>query len=79
MDNIYVTFKIITMQSIKFFKKDNHSFARIAAQDYKGYTVGDLPAKFAFIYDENEDKEGITEWFNYKGLTYVTKSDNPWA
>jgi hypothetical protein len=53
------------MQSIKFLKKDNHNFARIGTQDYKGYTVGDLPAKFAFIY--------------YKGLTYVPKSDNPWA
>ncbi len=79
MDNIYVTFKIITMQKIKFFKKDNHSFARIGAQDYKGYTIGNLPAKFAFIYNEDEDKKGITEWFNYKGLTYVPKSDNPWA
>jgi hypothetical protein len=67
------------MQSIKFFKKDNHNFARIGTQDYKGYTIGNLPAKFAFIYNEDEDKNGIKKWFNYKGLTYVPKSDNPWA
>ena len=72
------------MQTIKFFKKDGHSFARINTGldyivDYKGYTVGNLPAKFAFIYNEDEDKEGITDWFNFKGLTYVPKSDNPWA
>jgi len=52
---------------------------RSNGQDYKGYPVGELPARFAFIYDEDEDQEGITEWFNYKGLTYVPKSDNPWA
>ncbi len=57
------------MQKIKFFKKDNYSFARIGAQDYKGYTIGNLPAKFAFIYNEDDDKKGITEWFNYKCLT----------
>ena len=67
------------MQSIKFFKKDGHNFIRLGTQDYKGYTVGNLPDKFAFIYNEDEDKEGITEWFNYKGLTYVPISDNPWA
>ena len=67
------------MQKIKFFKKDGHNFIRIGTQDYKGYTVGNLPAKFALIYNEDQDKEGVTEWFNYKGLTYVPISDNPWA
>ena len=45
---------------------------------YKGYPVGELPKRFAFIYDEEKDKEGITEFFNYKGLTYVEKVDLPW-
>jgi len=67
------------MQKIKFFKKDNHNFARIGGQDYKGYTVGNMPAKFAFIYNEDEDKEGITEWFNYKGLTYVEVKESMWT
>ena len=44
------------MQKIKFFKKDGHNFIRIGTQDYKGYTVGNLPAKFAFIYNEDQDK-----------------------
>ena len=67
------------MQKIKFFKKDGHNFIRLGTQDYKGYTVGNLPSKFAFIYNEDQDKEGVSEWFNYKGLTYVPISDNPWA
>jgi hypothetical protein len=46
---------------------------------YKPYLIGNLPKKFAYIYDENEDREGITQWFNYKGFTYIEKSNNPWA
>ena len=38
---------------------------------YKGYAVGELPPTFAFIYDENKETAGITEWVNHKGLTYV--------
>lgn len=38
---------------------------------YKPYLIGSLPKKFAFIYDENEDRQGITQWFNYKGFTYI--------
>ncbi len=38
---------------------------------YKPYLIGNLPKKFAYIYDENEDREGITQWFNYKGFTYI--------
>ncbi|MBC8397803.1 MAG: hypothetical protein H8E16_11990 [Flavobacteriales bacterium] len=67
------------MQTIKFFKKDGHSFIRLGTQDYKGYTVANLPPSFGFKYDEAKDKDGIYQWFNYKGLTYVPKSDNPWA
>ena len=63
------------MQQIKFLK-DNH--IRLGTQVYKGYTVGNLPKSFAFIYNEDEDKEGKSEWFNYKGLTYVPKTELPW-
>ena len=38
---------------------------------YKGYTIGNIPKTFAFIYNEDKEQDGITEWFNYKGLTYV--------
>ena len=40
---------------------------------YKPYLVGELPSTFGFIYNEEKDQEGITEWFNYKGLTYLKK------
>ena len=74
------------MQTIKFYKKDGYSFIRLGAQDYKGYTVGNLPNSFGFkekYLGQNEEgvdqyKEGKSEWFKYKGLTYIPKSDLPW-
>ncbi len=57
-----------TMKTIKFLSKTS---LLLNNKLYKGYNVGNLPKSFAFIYDENEEKDGITEWFNYKGLTYV--------
>ncbi len=36
---------------------------------YKAYFVGDLPPSFGFKY--NDKKQGIYQWFNYKGLTWV--------
>jgi len=56
------------MKTIKFLSKTS---LLLNNKLYKGYTIGDLPKSFAFVYDENEEKDGITEWFNYKGLTYV--------
>mgnify|MGYP006908269926 CR=1 FL=1 len=54
---------------IKFSKK---SIAlKLNGLVYKGYTLGNLPDKFAFIYDEDKDQQGIKEWFNYKGFTWV--------
>ncbi len=40
---------------------------------YTGYNVGELPPSFAFFYNEDKDNFGINTWFNYKGLTYVSK------
>tara|TARA_R100000541_G_scaffold9521_4_gene17243 strand:+ start:954 stop:1169 length:216 start_codon:yes stop_codon:yes gene_type:complete len=40
---------------------------------YNGYTVSDLPNTFGFIYNEDKDKDGISEWFKYKSLTYIKK------
>ncbi len=37
----------------------------------KPYRIGELPNLFAFKYDEDNDRDGIIEWFNYKGLTYI--------
>jgi hypothetical protein len=38
---------------------------------YKGYMVGSLPPRFAFLYDKDKESEGISKWFNYKGLTWI--------
>ena len=67
------------MQSIKF--KSNKTI-KIGDDIYKPYNVGNLPPSFGFKSQANSNgdiQEGISKWFNYKGLTYVLKSDNPWA
>lgn len=61
------------MNKIKF-KKDSMTgaiHAILNGNDYRPYTIGNLPNTFAFIYNEEKDQDGITEWFNYKGFTYV--------
>jgi len=64
------------MQKIKFV---NSSTIKINNITYKGYNIGELPKRFAFIYNEDNDQEGITEWFNYKGLTYVEHKPTIWS
>ena len=71
MDNIINK----TMQQIKFLPNNQ---IRLGTKIYKGYHVGELPPKFAFIYNEDQDKDGVSEWFNYKGLTYIEKVELPW-
>ena len=56
------------MNKIKFLKSKQ---IRLNGVNYRPYLIGNLPKTFAFIYDAEEDKDGITEFFNYKGLTYV--------
>ena len=63
------------MQTIKFLPNDQ---IRIGTKTYKGYHIGDIPKSFGFIYDEYNDREGKSHWFNYKGLTYIEKSELPW-
>jgi hypothetical protein len=36
---------------------------------YKPYTICSIPNNFGCI--EFNEKEGISEWFNYKGYTYL--------
>jgi len=61
------------MNNLKFKKNSTtgaiHAF--LNGSQYRPYLIGELPNTFAFIYNEDEDKDGITEWFNLKGLTYV--------
>ena len=54
------------MQSIKHLKKD---YVQLGNLIYKPHTVCDLPPTFGVT-----DEFGyslITEWFNYKGYTYL--------
>jgi len=58
------------MQQIKFLSNNQ---ILLNNQLYQGYNIGELPSTFGFIYNEDKDQDGISEWFNYKGLTYVAK------
>jgi|TARA_R110001599_G_scaffold69959_1_gene196809 hypothetical protein len=61
--------------TIKFINKTT---IKLNKKTYKGYHVGELPTRFAFIYNQDKDQEGISSWFNYQGLTYVEKTVLPW-
>ena len=77
MDNNTVTNnKQYTMKTIK---KINNTTIKLDGKKYKGYTLGELPKRFAFIYNEEDDQEGITEWFKLKGLTYVEHNPSIWS
>ena len=43
---------------------------QINKQIYKPYTICDLPNNFGCLTFQG-DKEGISEWFNYAGYTYI--------
>ena len=60
------------MKKLKMVSKTRmRMYNEYGAFYYKGYLLGDLPPKFAYIYDENKETFGINEWFNFKGLTWV--------
>ena len=54
------------MNKIKYLKND---YIQLGNLIYKPYTVCDLPANFGCI--EFMEKQGISEWFNHKGYTYI--------
>jgi hypothetical protein len=43
--------------------------------EYTGFSIGELPKRFAFIYDAENDQDGISSWFNHKGWTFIRKDD----
>ena len=43
------------MQKIKFFNKDGQPCA-LSNKFYKGYTIGNIPKRFGFIYDEDKEQ-----------------------
>ena len=59
------------MKTIKFLKPDSTGKQKIQLNGttYKPYPICDLPANFGCL--EFNEKEGISSWFNYKGLTYI--------
>ena len=54
------------MNKIKYLKND---YVQIKNLIYKPHTVCDLPANFGCI--EFNEREGVSEWFNHKGYTYI--------
>ena len=57
------------MKTIKFLKEDRIELDGIV---YRPYKVCDIPQNFGCITFQDE-KEGISEWFNHKGYTYIKK------
>jgi hypothetical protein len=43
--------------------------------EYTGFQIGYLPKRFAFIYDVEDEQDGLSSWFNFRGLTYICKND----
>ena len=58
------------MKKIKFLK---NQLIRIDGVLYTPYLVGDLPPTFGFIFNGDKEQDGITEFFNHKGFTYIRK------
>ena len=54
------------MKTIKFLKDKK---IQIGKRVFRPYSISDLPNNFGCInYGESE---GVTEWFGYKGFTYI--------
>ena len=54
------------MNTIKFLKNNYIQLNNII---YKPYPICDLPERFGLI--DGDGNSYYTEWFNYKGLTYI--------
>ena len=64
------------MNIIKHLKEDKVELNGVV---YKPYTICNLPPSFGAV-EEFEDEDGkiytypvISEWFNYRGLTYIAE------
>ena len=54
------------MNIIKHLKNDRIQLNNLI---YKPYTICEIPNNFGCL--EFQEKPGISEWFNYKGYTYI--------
>jgi hypothetical protein len=55
---------------IKFLK---NNVIKLNGVVYTPYLVGELPPSFGYIYDADKESDGVSEFFNLKGLTYIIK------
>ena len=60
--------------SVATFKRRG-STAWLNKVEYTGFPVGELPTRFAFIFNEDKEQDGIASWFNHKGWTFIKKLD----
>lgn len=56
--------------TIKFLK---NNLIKLNGVLYTPYLVGELPPSFGYIYDAEKESDGISAFFNLKGLTYIIK------
>ena len=56
------------MNKIKFLK---NNYIKINQTIYKPYTICQLPERFGLL--DNDKNPYFTEWFNYKGFTYIAE------
>ena len=54
---------------MKTIKQLKNNYLQLGNVIYRPYTVCELPSNFGCI--NFNEKEGISEWFNYKGFTYL--------
>jgi len=57
------------MQTIKVNRVTKN--IKLGDVSYRPYTIGELPNSFGFLSSEDGEQEGVSKWFNYKGLTYL--------
>ena len=63
------------MNTIKYLKEKR---IELNGEVYKPYTICSIPQNFGCITWQ-EEKEGISEWFNHKGYTYIAEQNmSPW-
>lgn len=59
------------MNGIKFFKNRDGQQCALTDKLYKGYEVGNIPNRFGYMFKDDSEQGGFSQWFNYKGLTYI--------
>ena len=54
------------MKTIKYLKEGK---IQLNGRTFRPYCIGDLPSNFGCI--NFGESEGVSEWFGYKGFTYI--------